>query len=82
MKVKVHYQGDLFVIAVARDILFADLHDKVNKKIRLCGGDRDPNAPLRIKYRDDDGDLITLGSDDDVLMAFDTEAALITLWVT
>lgn len=81
MKVKVHYHQDLFIIAVSRTIPYDDLAEKVNKKIRLCGGDRPQDAPLRIKYRDDDGDLISIGSDEDVQMAFDTELPMIALFV-
>lgn len=81
MKIKVHYRQDLFIIAVSRTVTYDDLADKVGKKIRLCGGDRPEDAPLKIKYRDDDGDLISLGSDEDVQMAFDTELPLIALWV-
>jgi len=81
MKIKVHYRQDLFIIAVSRDITYEDLADRVGKKIRLCGGDRAPDAPLRIKYRDDDGDLISIGSEEDVQMAFDTELPMIALWV-
>lgn len=81
MKIKVHYRQDLFIIAVSRDVSYDDLAEKVGKKIRLCGGDRAPDAPLRIKYRDDDGDLISIGSDEDVQMAFDTDLPMIALWV-
>lgn len=81
MKIKVHYRTDLFIIAVPRTVTYDDLADKVGKKIRLCGGDRPENALLKIKYKDEEGDLISLGSNDDVQMAFDTPATLISLWV-
>lgn len=81
MKIKVHYRQDLFIIAVSREVTYEDLAEKVGKKIRLCGGDRSPDAPLRIKYCDDDGDLISIGSDEDVQMAFDTDLSMIALWV-
>jgi len=71
VKVKVHYNEDLFVIIVNRRTDFQELVDKVGKKIRLCGGRKEGGA-LRIRYRDEDGDMVSLGSDEDVQMAFDT----------
>ncbi|CAE6398073.1 unnamed protein product [Rhizoctonia solani] len=87
VRVKVHYKTDLFQIIVPRDTVFNDLVSKVAYKVRLCGehgmGERD--APLRVKYRDEDGDMISLGSDDDVQMAFDgtrTSSGGVELWVS
>jgi cell division control protein 24 len=71
VKVKVHYKEDLFVIIVHRTTDYDELVDKVAKKIRLCGGRKEGTA-LRIKYRDEDGDMVSLGSNEDVQMAFDT----------
>lgn len=71
VKVKVHYNEDIFVIHVPRTTEFVDLVDKVEKKIRLCGPRRD-DGPLRVKYRDEDGDMISLGSTEDVQMAFES----------
>lgn len=85
VRVKVHYKTDLFQIIVPRDTMFNDLVSKVAYKVRLCGehaGERE--GPLRVKYRDEDGDMISLGSDDDVQMAFDgtrTSSGGVELWV-
>jgi len=78
IKVKVHYGEDLFVISVPRSMEYDDLLDKVGKKIRLCGPRRD-GIPLRVKYRDEDGDLVSLASNEDVQLAF--EASHVTLYV-
>jgi len=84
VKVKVHYGDDLFVIIVSRTTDYQDLVEKVGKKIRLCGGRRD-SAPLRVKYQDEDGDMVSLGSNEDVQMAFDTSRSMsggqVTLFV-
>ncbi|KDQ21397.1 hypothetical protein BOTBODRAFT_50042 [Botryobasidium botryosum FD-172 SS1] len=81
IKVRVHYGEDLFVIVVPRTTDYAELVDKLGRKIRLCGGRKD-DAPLRVKYRDEDGDLISLGSNEDVQMAFDTGVkSQVTLYV-
>lgn len=70
VKVKVHYHEDIFVIQVPRVTEFDDLVEKVGKKIRLCGPRRE-DGPLRVKYRDEDGDMVSLGSTEDVQMAFE-----------
>lgn len=83
VKVKVHFQDDIFVIQVPRSTEFSELVDKVGKKIRLCGPRRD-DTPLRVKYKDEDGDLISLGSTEDVQMAFESfrPGGQVTLYVT
>ncbi|KAG8732518.1 hypothetical protein FRC11_013001 [Ceratobasidium sp. 423] len=85
VRVKVHYKADLFQIIVPRDTVFNDLVSKVAHKVRLCGEAGERDAPLRVKYRDEDGDMISLGSDDDVQMAFDgtrTSSGGVELWVS
>ncbi|RPD63931.1 hypothetical protein L227DRAFT_584396 [Lentinus tigrinus ALCF2SS1-6] len=71
VKIKVHFHEDIFVIQVPRTTEYAELVDKVGKKIRLCGPRRD-DGPLRVKYKDEDGDLVSLGSTEDVQMAFES----------
>jgi len=70
VKVKVHFYEDIFVIQVPRSTQYNELVEKVGKKIHLCGRRRD-DGPLRVKYRDEDGDLVSLGSTEDVQMAFE-----------
>ena len=82
VKVKVHFHEDIFVIAVSRNVEYEELVERVGKKIRLCGPRRD-DGPLRVKYRDEDGDLVSLGSTEDVQMAFETmrPGTQVTLYV-
>ncbi|KAG1777529.1 hypothetical protein EV702DRAFT_1101780 [Suillus placidus] len=83
VKVKVHFNEDIFVIQVPRTTEYCDLVDKVGKKIRLCGPRRD-DTPLRVRYRDEDGDMVSLGSTEDVQMAFESfrPGGQVTLFVT
>ena len=83
VKVKVHFCDDIFVMQVPRSMEYDDLVDKVGKKIRLCGPRRD-NIPLRVKYRDEDGDMVSLGSTEDVQIAFEAyrPGGQVTLFVT
>ncbi|KAI0305524.1 hypothetical protein B0F90DRAFT_1069633 [Multifurca ochricompacta] len=69
VKVKVHFGSDIFVIQVARTVEYGELVERVSKKIRLCGPRRD-DGPLRVKYEDEEGDLISMRSTEDVDMAF------------
>ncbi|KLO18354.1 hypothetical protein SCHPADRAFT_899755 [Schizopora paradoxa] len=71
VKVKVHFNEDIFVIQVPRSTEFQELVERVGRKIRLCGPRRE-DGPLKVKYVDEDGDMICLGSTEDVQMAFET----------
>lgn len=71
VKVKVYFLDDIFAIQVPRTIEYEELVEKVGKKIRLCGSRRD-DGPLKVKYMDEDGDMVSLGSTEDVQMAFET----------
>ncbi|KAF8629394.1 hypothetical protein AX15_003449 [Amanita polypyramis BW_CC] len=83
VKVKIFFHEDVFVIEVARHTEYEELVEKVGRKIRLCGQRRD-DGPLRVKYKDEDGDMVSIGSTEDVQMAF-SEFRLsgqVTLFVT
>lgn len=69
MKVKVHFGSDIFVIQVSRATEYVELVERVGKKIRLCGPRRG-DGPLRVKYEDEEGDLVSMRSTEDVEMAF------------
>lgn len=72
VKIKVNYVDDIFVILLSPSASYQDLIERVEKKIRLCGGPAGESQAFRIKYRDEDGDLITINSDEDVSMALET----------
>lgn len=67
---KVHFGVYIFVIQVPRTTEFAELMEKVGRKIRLCGGRGEEAGPLRVKYEDEEGDMISMRSTEDVDMAF------------
>ncbi|KAJ1966515.1 Guanine nucleotide exchange factor for Cdc42p [Dipsacomyces acuminosporus] len=87
-KVKVHFQDDIFVIVVKPDVQFKDLVDRVERKIKICAGPRvgvvgsqeqdlvsTPPLGIRMRYQDEDGDMIIIGSDEDVQLAFESANA-------
>ena len=76
VKVKVHFGSDIFVIQVSRITEYNQLVERVGKKIRLCGPRRD-DGPLRVKYVDEEGDLVSMRSTEDVEMAFGEKAQVV-----
>ena len=83
VKVKVHFLEDIFVIQVPRVTEYEDLVERIGKKIRLCGPRRE-DGPLKVKYIDEDNDMVSLGSTEDVQMAFETMKSgnQVTLYVS
>jgi len=76
VKVRVSYSNDIFIIIVPYNITYPQLMDRIERKIRICGTNGQTTIPplttgIRIRYQDEDGDFITMNSDDDVQMAFD-----------
>lgn len=65
-----NFGNDVFVIIVPYNIPYAQLMDRIEHKVSICGGT--PPGPLRVRYEDEDGDYITMFTDDDVQMAFDS----------
>lgn len=71
VKVKVHFMNDLFVIQVPDAARYDDLMDRLGKRIKLCGF-QESDGVLIVKYRDEDGDLVSMRSNEDVQMAFES----------
>lgn len=75
IKIKTHYQDDIYVIVVPRLITYALLLERIEKKIQRCAGSSSAQEAFKngfkIKYQDEDGDFIIINSDDDVQMAFE-----------
>lgn len=94
VKLKVNYGNDKFVIIVPFNIPYFQLMDRIERKVKICGtGNEVPTNLVKIKYQDEDGDYISMNSDDDVLMAFDVSGepgrndgsgitGVVTLYVT
>ncbi|KAI8097158.1 uncharacterized protein BX664DRAFT_325678 [Halteromyces radiatus] len=78
LKIKLSYNDGIYVIVCPVDIRFTDLMEKVEKKIKLVAN-LQPNDILRLKYQDEDEDFITINSDDDVQMAFESRGASSTV---
>ncbi|PIA16088.1 RhoGEF-domain-containing protein [Coemansia reversa NRRL 1564] len=88
VKVKVHFQNDIFVVIIRNNVTFDDLVSRVDRKIKICAGphvgisssnEHDiasaPVLNIRMRYQDEDGDMILIGSDEDVQLAFESASA-------
>ncbi|OAD66085.1 hypothetical protein PHYBLDRAFT_10626, partial [Phycomyces blakesleeanus NRRL 1555(-)] len=71
VKVKLSYHDGIYVIVVPQEASFLELMERVERKIRLVANLK-PKEMLRLKYQDEDGDHITINSDEDVQMAFES----------
>lgn len=82
-KVKVHYFGAIYVVVVPTDIEFEELQRRIESKIKLCGQEFETSV-LGLKYEDEDGDLITISSSEDVQMGFENKGPnnAVNLYVT
>ncbi|KAG0174328.1 hypothetical protein DFQ28_006758 [Apophysomyces sp. BC1034] len=78
IKIKLNYDDGIYVIISPQEITFAELMERVLRKIRLIAN-LNTQELLRLKYQDEDGDLITINSDDDVQMAFESRSACNTI---
>ncbi|KAI8981878.1 hypothetical protein BDF20DRAFT_863738 [Mycotypha africana] len=93
-KVKVHYYGAIYVVVVPTNIELEELTRKIESKIKLSSplsatspaDDNFDNKPTNIglKYEDEDGDLITISSNEDVQMGFENKGPnnAVNLFVT
>lgn len=72
VKIKINYQEDVYQILVPNQISFEQLMSKLEKKILMCGGIPEGGMDsLRVRYIDEDGDHVTIKTDEDVLTSFE-----------
>ena len=59
---------------------YDQLVEKVGVKVRRCG--KVVPDPMRIKYQDEDGDMVTIHSDEDIAMALEQkDLEQLNIWV-
>lgn len=72
IKIKTHYQGSIYVVLVPSSIDYVELSRRIKDKLKLCV--QEPSISITgLKYEDEDGDLITINSDEDVQMGFEVK---------
>ena len=71
LKVKVNCDGGNYVtLVVAFNITYQSLIDRIDAKVGRFSNNAIARGTMRLRYRDEDGDYVTIESDDDIQIAF------------
>ncbi|CAH7671680.1 expressed protein [Phakopsora pachyrhizi] len=71
IRFKLRSGGDTYVIVSLPNIGYDELVQKVFKKLKNCGVNKESKERLRLRYEDEEGDLILICNDEDVGMAIE-----------
>ncbi|KAK9386569.1 hypothetical protein V1515DRAFT_571718 [Lipomyces mesembrius] len=95
IKLKLSFQNDSYLVLLTAPASFKDVVSKIEKKLRICNASafndivaRNRASGInrlgyRLKYRDEDGDLVVLEDEDDWEVAIDSrqEEGVVEVWV-
>ncbi|KAJ7039699.1 Dbl homology domain-containing protein [Mycena alexandri] len=81
VKVKAHFNEDIFVFRVSPATEYKVLIEKIQRKLRLCTSAPPGDGPLQLKYQDVNGDMVLLGSSADLRIALEECRELLVLYV-
>jgi len=70
LKVKVNCIGNYVTLVAGYNIKYQVLVDRIDAKVGRFSNNAISQGTMRLRYRDEDGDLVTIESDDDVRIAF------------
>lgn len=70
IKAKVNFDDNYVTLVVASNILFRSLTDRVDAKLARFTDRSIGNNSVRLRYKDEDGDFVTIDSDEAVQLAF------------
>lgn len=70
LKVKVNCDGNYVTLVVAFNITYQSLIDRIDAKVGRFSNNAIARGTMKLRYRDEDGDFVTIESDDDVQIAF------------
>jgi cell division control protein 24 len=71
LKVKVNCDGPTyFTLVVAFNITYQILIDRIDAKLNRFTSSSIAKGNLKLRYRDEDGDFVSIESDDDIQIAF------------
>ena len=71
LKVKVNYDSSNYMtLVVAYNITYQSLIDRIDAKLARFTNSSIAKGNLKLRYRDEDGDFISIESDDDIQIAF------------
>ncbi|KAK9373816.1 uncharacterized protein V1513DRAFT_448227 [Lipomyces chichibuensis] len=95
IKLKLSFQNDSYLLLLTTPASFKDVVSKIEKKLRICNASAFSDIVARnrasgiselgyrLKYRDEDGDLVVLEDEDDWEVAIDSrrEEGVVEVWV-
>ncbi|KAG9239713.1 BcCDC24, RhoGEF protein [Amylocarpus encephaloides] len=70
LKVKVNCDENYVTLVVAFNITYQSLIDRIDAKVGRFSNNAIARGTMRLRYRDEDGDFVTIESDDDIQIAF------------
>ncbi|KAJ5732759.1 hypothetical protein N7493_004240 [Penicillium malachiteum] len=70
LKAKVNFDDNYVTLVIATNILFRSLIDRVDAKLARFTSRSIGSKTVRLRYRDEDGDFVTIDSDEAVQLAF------------
>ncbi|EFX06307.1 Rho guanyl nucleotide exchange factor [Grosmannia clavigera kw1407] len=71
LKVKVNYDSSNYMtLVVAFNITYQSLIDRIDAKLARFTDSSIGKGMLKLRYQDEDGDFVSIGSDDDIQIAF------------
>ncbi|RKF63852.1 Rho guanine nucleotide exchange factor scd1 [Golovinomyces cichoracearum] len=70
LKVKVNCDGNYVTLVVAFNITYQSLIDRIDAKVGRFSNNAISQGTMRLRYRDEDEDFVTIASDDDIQIAF------------
>lgn len=70
LKVKVHCGENYLTLVVAFNITYQSLVDRIDAKVGRFSTSAIAQGTMRLRYRDEDSDFVTIESDEDVQIAF------------
>lgn len=70
LKVKVNCDGNYVTLVVAFNITYQSLIDRIDAKVGRFSNNAISRGTMRLRYKDEDDDFVTIESDDDIQIAF------------
>lgn len=70
LKVKVNCDGNYVTLVAGYNIKYQTLVDRIDAKVGRFSNNSISQGTMRLRYRDEDGDLVTIEGDEDVRLAF------------
>ncbi|KAL3479113.1 hypothetical protein BJX99DRAFT_91131 [Aspergillus californicus] len=70
LKAKVNFDENYVTLVISSNIMFRTLTDRVDAKLARFTSCSIGNKTVRLRYRDEDGDFVTIDSDEAVQLAF------------